>query len=312
MMSIRLTLPVRVLVAGIAVAIMLGTGMSVLDAAVPDSRPLPQPDGLILGAYDPSGDFVTDPDSRIEHLFLPWEDVDLSTLRAADTFAIEHGRTLLITIEPWTWSQDRNVTADQLRDGIAAGRYDGNIAAICSIVAKFQTPTTIRWGHEMEDTTGRFTWANWRPADYIAAYRHVIQTCRSYAPNVAFMWSPKGEPSLVSYYPGDDVVDVIGLSVFGLQAYDRLKEDRDLSFGEIVATGYEAAQRFGKPIYVAELGYSGDEAYVRRWQSDVLKARAQFPLLKGVIYFNDRDMVAWPGDLGVPDWRVSSNIVASN
>ena len=34
MMSIRLTLPMRALVAGIAVAIMLGTGMSVLDAAV--------------------------------------------------------------------------------------------------------------------------------------------------------------------------------------------------------------------------------------------------------------------------------------
>lgn len=290
----------------------LGFGTTMLAAAVPDTRPLPQPQGLILGAYDPNGDFVDDPDSRIEHLFLPWEDVDLSTLAAADSFAIARGRTLLVTIEPWTWSADRHVTPTELRDGIASGRYDGNIAAICSIISKFQTPTTIRWGHEMEDKSGRFIWASWAPSDYISAYRHVVETCRAYAPNVAFMWSPKGEPSLVDYYPGDDVVDVIGLSVFGLQAYDHLIVQHDLSFGDIVSTGYEAAKRFGKPIYVAELGYSGDEAYVRRWQSDVLKARAQFPLLKGVVYFNDRDVIAWPRNLGVPDWRVTSNIVASN
>lgn len=274
-----------------------------------DNRPLPHANGLIFGAYDPHGDFVNDPNSRIEHLFLPWEDVDLASLASADTYAIERGRTLLVTIEPWTWSNDRFVTPAELRSGIATGRYDGNIAAICSILGDFQTPTTIRWGHEMEDTTGRFIWADWEPADYIAAYRDFVAKCRQYAPEAAFMWSPKGEPRLAEYYPGDDVVDVIGLSVFGLQPYDQIVMQRDMTFRELVAPGYTAAAQFGLPIYVAELGYRGNVAYVEQWLTTVLEKIDEFPLLVGAIYFNDRDVVAWPYNLGVPDWRVTSNVI---
>jgi len=294
----------------VALAAALVVLPSAISAAGPDNRPDPIVNGLIFGAYDPQGDFVGDPNSRIEHLFLPWEDVDLTTLAAADAYARERGRTLLVTIEPWTWSHDRYVP-EELRAGIANGRYDGNIAAICQILGSFQTPTTVRWGHEMEDTTGRFIWANWEPKDYIAAYRGFVEKCRDAAPNVAFMWSPKGELNLGDYYPGDDVVDVVGLSIFGLQAYDHLRKGRDMSFDELVEPGYGAAARFGKPIYVAELGYSGDAAYVEAWVRTLLLKRAQFPLLTGVIYFNDRDVVAWPHNLGVPDWRVTSNVIGN-
>jgi beta-mannanase len=276
-----------------------------------DNRPVPIEGGLIFGAYDPQGDFVDDPNSKIEHLFLPWEDVDLSTLAAADIYAQERGRTLLVTIEPWTWSTDRRIAPKQLQDGIASDGYAGNIAAICRILAGFQTPTTVRFAHEMEDESGRFIWANWEPADYIAAYRKVVSDCRAIAPNLAFIWSPKGELSLGAYYPGDDVVDVIGLSVFGLQAYDNLRWQRDMSFADLLRPGYGEAAKFGKPIYVAEMAYSGDAEYVESWKNTVLEKREEFPLLMGVIYFNDRDVVAWPLGLGVPDWRVTSNIVGT-
>lgn len=277
-------------------------------AAQSDNRPLAHTDGLVFGAYDPNGNFVEDPNSTIEHLFLPWEDVDLSSLASADAYAAARGRTLLITVEPWTWSHDRYVSPAELRSGIASGRYDGNIAAICNIVKGFETPTTIRFAHEMEDTTGRFIWANWAPEDYIPAYRKFVEVCREIAPNVAFMWSPKGELNLGDYYPGDDVVDVVGLSVFGLQEYDHWRMQRDMTFDEIIAPGYGEAAKFGKPIYVAELGYSGDAAYVEKWVNTLLEKRPHFPLLRGVVYFDDRDVIAWPHNLGVPDWRVTSNI----
>lgn len=295
--------------------LVIAAGMAAMLALPPvtanaaDNRPAPIAGGLLFGAYDPQGDFTNDPNSVIEHLFLPWEDVDLTSLAAADAYAQERGRTLLVTIEPWTWSHDRHITPDELREGIASGRYDGNIAAICSILKNFTTPTTVRFAHEMEDTSGRFIWANWKPEDYIAAYRKVVGECRDIAPNVAYMWSPKGELSLGAYYPGDDVVDVVGLSVFGLQAYDNYRWQRDMSFADLVRPGYGEAAKFGKPIYVAELGYSGEAAYVESWVKTVLEKRDEFPLLMGVVYFNDRDVVAWPHGLGVPDWRVTSNIV---
>jgi beta-mannanase len=280
-------------------------------AAPPDHRPQMVPNGLTLGAYDPHGDFTNDPNDTIEHLFLPWEDVDLTSLSAADQYAQQHHRTLLITIEPWTWSQKKHITPAALLDGIRSGKYDGNIAAICNIVRNFQTPTTIRWAQEMEDTTGRFIWANWRPADYIFAYRKFVSECRAIAPNVAYMWSPHGDADMDQYYPGDDVVDVIGLSVFGLQAYDRKVAGHDRDFVELVTPGYSRAAKFGKPIYVAELGYSGDSDYVHKWETTVLKQLPQFPLLKGIVYFNDRDVISWPYHLGVPNWRVTENVTGA-
>ena len=43
---------------------------------------------------------VRDANAKIEHLFLPWEDVDLSTLSMADDYAAQRGRTLLISRTP--------------------------------------------------------------------------------------------------------------------------------------------------------------------------------------------------------------------
>lgn len=303
------------LFACLAVAAILTIGSAARSAVAAnpaDHRPDKVVNGLTFGAYDPHGDFTNDPLSTIEHLFLPWEDVDLSSLASADQYAQQHHRTLLITIEPWTWSQSKHITPAQLRAGIRAGKYYGNIAAICNIVRKFKTPTTIRWAQEMEDTSGRFIWSNWRPADYIYAYRKFVSECRAIAPNVAYMWSPRGGADLGKYYPGDDVVDVIGLSVFGLQSYDMKQVGHDRSFADLVAPGYKQAAKFGKPIYVAELGYSGDEAYVDKWAATVLDRLPQFPLLKGVIYFNDKDVIEWPYHLGIPNWEVTANVTGPN
>lgn len=283
---------------------------SVPAAAATDNRPLPQAGGFTLGAYDPHADFTTDTNSKIEHLFLPWEDVDLSTLAEADAYAKARGRTILITIEPWTWSQKKHIAPRDLYNGIMSGKYEGNIAAICGIAKNFTTPTTIRWAQEMEDTTGRFIWADWTPKDFITVYRKVVDECRAIAPNVTYMWSPKGDSDLAKYYPGDAYVDSIGLSVFGLQAYDQIQVGHDRTFAELLKPGYDQAIKFGKPIYVAELGYSGDTAYVQKWAASVLARDPQFPDLQAVVYFDDRDVIAWPDNLGVPDWQVKSNIVA--
>ena len=304
-------------------AVILRTALAALTAALlwmpatsqaapPDNRPIAQPNGFVLGAYDPHADFTSDSNSKIEHLFLPWEDVDLTTLPDADNYARQRGRTILITIEPWTWSQKKHIAPKDLRAGIVSGRYDGNIAAICGIVKNFKTPTTIRWAQEMEDTSGRFIWANWNPKDYIAAYRKFVGECRAIAPNVKYMWSPKGNRGLSRYYPGDDVVDEIGLSVFGFQPYDEKVAGHDRFFAELLKPGYEEALKFGKPIYVAELGYRGDEDYVRKWASTVLIKDPQFSKLVAVVYFDDKDVIAWPYNLGVPDWRVTSNIIPKN
>jgi len=261
--------------------------------------------GIPLGAYDPHGDFKNYSGVKIEHVFMPWQDVELSALYTADSYALEHGRSLLITIEPWSWSEDRRLTPDQLKDRVLGGAYDETIKSIAKVISELKSPVTIRWGQEMEDTSGRFSWSGWKPEDYVAAYRRFHDLTHPIATQAKFMWSPKGDNNLADYYPGDDYTDTIGLSVFGFQKYDNGNFGRDRTFGEVLKPGYDLVAAFGKPVVVAELGYDGTDDYVAGWAKAVTKPNAGFPLLTAVVYFDDKESHPWPGNFGLPDWRVA-------
>ena len=261
--------------------------------------------GIPLGAYDPHSDFKNYSGIKIEHLFMPWLDVDLSALYTADSYALERGRSLLITIEPWSWSEDWRLTPDQLKDRVLSGSYDETAKSIAKVISELKSPVTIRWGQEMEDTSGRFSWSGWKPQDYVEAYRRFHDLTHPIAVQAKFMWSPKGNSNLAEYYPGNGYVDAIGLSVFGFQKYDNGNFGRDRTFGEVLKPGYDLVATFGKPVVVAELGYDGTDGYVASWAKAVTKPNAAFPLLTAVVYFDDKESHPWPGNFGLPDWRVA-------
>jgi len=262
-----------------------------------------------FGIYDPYGEFSDDPEITIEHLFLPWEDVYLPSLIEADAYALERGRSVLVTIEPWTWSRSERNTPERLQRGIASGEYDRYMSSICAVLNLFESPVTVRWAHEMEDKSGQFIWANWDPDTYIAAYRHMVDLCRAQAPDVNYMWSPLGYENLAEYYPGDDYADIIGLSIFGLQPWEKEILGHERTFQEILAPRYERANQFGKPIVVAELGYVGDQAYVDKWDGDVRQEYPEFPNLAAVVYFNQVEVYPWPDGYGRPNWKFDGHVI---
>lgn len=288
---------------------LLGVVLGALVALAGPATNAAPPGGIPFGVYDPTGAFSDDKDVSIEHLFLPWEDVYLPSLVDADIYARARGRALVVTIEPWTWSRSQRNTPQHLRDGIAMGIYDENMRAICEVLNTLESPVTVRWGHEMDDDNGQFIWAGWKPEVYIAAYRRMIDICRAAAPAINVMWSPLGDEGMERYYPGDDYVDLVGITVFGLQAYDRDKFGADRSFLDIFTPRYERAAAFGKPIVVAELGYVGAGDYVSAWEQSVRQIRGEFPNLVGVLYFNYPEVYPWPDDFGLPDWQVTNRVL---
>ncbi|MBL3607348.1 glycoside hydrolase family 26 protein [Rhodovulum sulfidophilum] len=280
-------------------------------ATAAPAEPVEAPPGeMPFGVYDPDGAFADDPEVSIEHLFLPWEDVYLPSLIDADAYARARGRSVLATIEPWTWNRSERNTPDMLQEGIASGDYDRYMASICAVLNLFESPVTVRWAQEMEDDSGQFIWAGWDPATYKAAYRRMVDICRETAPEVAYMWSPLGEEGLEAYYPGDDYVDIVGLSVFGLQPWETAILGEEQSFRSILAPRYARVAAFGKPVVVAELGYSGQEDYVAKWTSEVRQIFPEFPNLVAVIYFNQIEVYPWPDGYGLPDWKVGDRIIA--
>ncbi len=287
------------------------TAVPLLGASAAFAAP---PGDLPFGVYDPEGRFSADKDVQIEHLFLPWEDLFLKSLLEADDYAVDRGRSVLVTIEPWTWTRDERNSPETLIADIASGRYDENMTAICNSLSQFKSPVTIRWAQEMEDSSGQFIWANWEPKTYIDAYKHVVDVCRAVTDEVDgvdfdYMWSPLGYEDMGEYFPGEDYVDVVGLSVFGLQAWEQDILGEEQSFSSILTPRYERALKYDLPIVVAELGYVGDAAYVEKWDNDVRQDLEGFPELKAVIYFNQKEVYPWPDGYGRPDWRIPENIL---
>lgn len=283
-----------------AAALLLGL------ATTAPAAPLgPQP----FGAYDPEGFFTSDTEVSIEHVFLPWEDVNLTTLVDADLYALERKRALLITVEPWTWTRDERNTADFLWNGIQQGYYDANMRGVCSVIATLQSPVSVRWAHEMETDDGQFIWSAWKPENYIIAFKRMIDICRQEAPKVNVVWSPIGLENASDYYPGDDYVDLVGLSIFGYEPWDLAILGRQQTYPELLNQRYDEVKGFGKPMFVAEVGYSGSAAYVAAWEAEVRKDRPELTQLVGAAYFNQREVYAWPDGFGLPDWRVEYRVI---
>lgn len=267
------------------------------------------PGDLPFGAYDPAGEYIDDSALTVEHVFLPWEDVSLGSLLDADDYALDRKRALLITIEPWTWTRDQRNTADFLRTGIAQGYYDANMRNICAVVGTLKSPVSIRWGHEMETSDGQFIWSNWRPEDYISSFRRMIDICRAEAPDANIVWSPIGLEGAEAYYPGDDYVDLVGLSIFGFQPYEEATLGRSQTFSEVLTERYDRVKGFGKPVVVAEVGYSGSAEYVADWENSLRTPRPEMTQLVGVVYFNQAEVYPWPDDFGLPDWTPANRVI---
>ena len=126
---------------------------------------------------------------------------------------------MLISVEPWSWSGNNPIIRDDEVTAILNGKFDPEIDTLCTTVNGLQSKVTIRFAHEMDDTSARYAWSGLEPKRYISAYRYFVDRCRKTASNALFMWSPRGEPTLASYYPGGNYVDFgrhLGFRVAGL------------------------------------------------------------------------------------------------
>jgi cellulose synthase (UDP-forming) len=252
---------------------------------------------LLVGAYDPHHELSAAP-MDIEHWFVHQNDPGLLA-RDLDQ-ALRSQRLPAITIEPYP-------NADELApilDLVAQGKKDDELRRLANVVAKNPGQTVMmRWGHEME-LSGSYPWATDRPDLYRAAYRRVVALFREQgATNVRWLWSPAGNEGAEAYYPGDDVVDCVGVTVLADSGWDKMFGLPGQSFSELFRPRYKLASSFGKPVIIAELGVSGGPDREKQWLADAAQSVDQFPLLRAVMYFNEVNPQTKASPTR-PDWRV--------
>ena len=99
----------------------------------------------------------------------------------------------------------------------ATGRYDGYYRELAQrLVDSGQADATIRLGWEFNLASSR--WSSADPKAFVAYWRQVVTTMRAQpGQRFRFDWNPNngaGDHDAVGYYPGDDLVDEIGVDAY--------------------------------------------------------------------------------------------------
>jgi hypothetical protein len=211
----------------------------------------------------------------------------------------EHPRTLLLN-----WKPQVAEWADIAAGDPEVDAYLDRLAA--HINANFDKPFFFTVHHEPENDVVQEDGSGMEAKDYAAMYRYVVERLRGAGvDNLVTVMNYMGYLKWVEMpwhgelYPGDDVVDWIGLSGYG----QSLKDDGHSDFGEIVDQTkgesewpgfyhWIAKEHPEKPMMLAEWGVFQMDEYPDHQETVFEAARYQmshYPRLKAIVYFESPD-----------------------
>lgn len=306
-----------------------------------DSKPLSQ--------Y--AADLGHKPAVSVSFADFPYTQAERAHLQQAAAQIRDDGHVMLLTLEP--------------KQGLAAVTPDVIDALVADLVSINDqgVPVIVRLAHEMNGS-----WYPWsqQPVGYKAVFTRVADAVHTRAPGSAMMWAPNygggypfaggryeakpGTPdfaaldtdgdgvltmaddSYAPYYPGDDAVDWVGMSLYhwgakypwGENELPEAGKFADQLTGDYVgANGDDSlltdfyhvyGTDHGKPVAIPEtaalynpaVGGASEADIKRGWWGQVFSAetQAEFPNLKMINWFEwDKDEVEVGGRI---DWTVTN------
>ncbi len=272
------------------------TDKQIMEQLSVDTHPQIGDKAIPVGIYDPTRKIRTR-DGYIRHTFIDWRENRYLAEELLTTERLDG--VPLVTVEPRGEKDGQKLLKD-----IADGSYDKRLNKLISIMAAAKEPVYVRFAHEMDLPKKLYPWGGQDPALYISAYRHVVNLARSQgANNLKWVWSPAGNPNAAAYYPGDDVVDVVGTTIL----YDRFWYSNYHPSFSSLSQMRRWLQSYNKPVWVVEFGAGKSN---RQFQDQLIKdAITNFRSLgfSALVYLNIPD-----ANLKEPNYLVSSLSVFGN
>ncbi|MGE4428025.1 MAG: glycosyltransferase family 2 protein [Solirubrobacteraceae bacterium] len=191
-----------------------------------------------------------------------------------------------------TWEpRDARAPRSQQRFRLARihrGDFDGYAATWARRLATYGRPVMLRFAHEMNHPA--YPWGTAtgnRPAQFVAAWRHLHAVfARAGATNVQWVWGPSASNFDWAYYPGDDVVDIIGLT--GFNGGTELRWNGWRSPETIFAAALEAIRRNApdKPVEISEVSTLAEGGNRPAWIEGLFRMAGRYPQLRTISWFN--------------------------
>jgi hypothetical protein len=246
----------------------------------------------------------------LDHQYYIWQD---AIPTAYEYWTVSRGRIPFVAWKP----KDTNTLTPIRWSVITNGVWDDWIGARADAFNQFGQLTLMTFHHEPEDDQDTATETNYGTAlEYQAAFRHVVTIFRNHGVSNVVWAVVLTQPSYTNpatggrkqadrWYPGDDVVDVIGCD--GYNWYPTKTNAVWSSFSNVFSGFYAWGTNHPKPLLIAEFGCMEDPAVTNakaEWFLEIPAVLQQWPAIKDICYFNHHDPV-YP-------WNLDSSPAALN
>jgi hypothetical protein len=227
------------------------------------------------------------------------------------TWIRNSGSVPFIRLMLWSSPEQNKKEPRYTLSRIISGRFDRDLRTWCQAARDFSTPIIAEYGTEVNGSwfswNGRWNGGRNGPQRFKEAYRHIIQICRQEgAYNVIWVfhvnyddWPETKWNRLENYYPGNEWIDWIAVSVYGAQTpledyWDEFSPNMDNVYPRLTALSGD------KPIILAEFGVAlgnplgnsvgGQEGWADRALADI--TGFHWPRLMGFSWWNE----TWQND----------------
>jgi hypothetical protein len=206
---------------------------------------------------------------------------------------------------PWDWARGQAARgrliqiAWEPQQGLGDVRDDDYLNNWAEAAADCGTGVFLRFAGEMNGD-----WTAWgrSPDAYRRAFRLVHAVIDRHAENVALVWAPNDVPvaQVDSYYPGDDVVDWVGISLYIVRYYDNdLNNPGWQDHPDTFIAPFYNRYAGRKPICLVECGVTrrsqvdnkDADAFAAVRIEDLMDAvRVRYPRLKMLCWFDRNNL----------------------
>lgn len=210
------------------------------------------------------------------------------------TNAQRRGKIVELTLQT-EWKTEGNMVYSVLK-----GHYDRFLNTYAKAVADFGHPVLFRLGNEMN--------GDWCPYSSYNTSRDTMMFKEFYkyifyifkkngANNVIWVWNPNGQsfPNYkwnedVMYYPGDEYVDVIGLTAYNTGTYYYAHGERWQSFDELYSPIYNRyVNLFNQPMMITEFSSASRGGDKNAWIQNAFDSIREYPRIRAAIWWNGAD-----------------------
>lgn len=280
---------------------------------------------LTWGIFEPSAPEVLTNlntiEGRVEHPFtflIRYQTLEENAPIRGLGKAYEQGKYVELTLQtveagPASARPDERIQPNaRIVYSILDGKYDDYFAEYAERLKTFGHPVLFRLNNEMN---GDWCWysAYYTAKDaevYKAAWRYIHNIFDQHGvDNVLWVWNPHdvSRPDFkwnhfMAYYPGDEYVDIIGLTGYNTGTY--FPGERWRTFSEIYHPMYnEYSNLFDKPFMITEFGSNSVGGNKAAWMKDMFLQLPNYPNIKVAIWWSgiDYDRQGNPGRIYILD-----------